>query len=293
MVVKVAGWRCSDYGYQGNGHGQTDPPYFVCVAQSQADKFQGSKPGGIYILGYIETTDCVLPFANPGWSIANVTYDPSMTNPDTMLSAFDAANMDVILQVEPGNADMPTLSGLIMNKFKSHPCVKGFGIDVEWYRNGIAIPSSVVNGMLTAIHAVNPAYKLVIKHFDASFLPVGVAGVTYLMDSCGMGSFSSAVSEYVAWANHFSGSELGYQMLYLGIDNNTGAECSSGVNCDCAPNDRAWWGTMINPEVQLINGVYAAIPSANIYCAYIVDFSLGYTYPTCCPALICSVQVSP
>jgi hypothetical protein len=274
------------------------------VAQSEAAKYPGSKPGGIYVLGGIGTSETNMPFAKPPGSanIANCVFDTSGDwgpDPTPFLNAYDAAGMDVILQVEPGLADISKLATMILNNFKSHPCVKGFGVDVEWWNstgnsNDSPIPASVVNSLVAAIHAVNPAYKVVIKHYDSSVLPAGISGVTYLTDSCGFSNFNDAVSEYVSWAKKFSGpsTDIGYQMLYVGINSN-GRECNSGQACDCAPNDRLWWGILTNPEVQLINAVYAGVPVANIYSAYIVDFSLLYTYPTCTTVpLKCSFKYS-
>lgn len=293
-VPKVAGWRSSYYGYQGNGHGQTDPQYFVCVAQSEAAKYPGSKPGGIYVLGGIGTSETNMPFARPPGSanIANVVYDTSGgwgPDPEPFLSAFDDAGMKIILQVEPGMADISKLATMILNNFKNHPCLDGFGVDVEWWNssgnsNNNPIPASVVKSLVNAVHAVNPNYKVVIKHYDPSVLPPGIAGVTYLNDSCGFSNFNESVSDYVNWALTFSdpNTDIGYQMLYVAINGN------------CAPNDHNWWGSMNKPQVQLINAVYANIPSANIYCAYIVDFSLLLTYPTCTSPspMICSFTYS-
>jgi hypothetical protein len=279
-MIQVAGFRCSYYGSQG-GHGRdqldSTPDYWVCVAQQEAAKFQNSKPGGIYVLGGIGTSETNMPFANPGVNIPYVVYDTGGgwgPDPEPFLTAFDQAGMEVILQVEPGMADISQLSTMILTNFGHHSCVKGFGVDVEWWQshgnsNTTPMPASVANSLVSAVHAINPAYKVILKHYDSTVLPKGIAGVTYLIDGCGYNSLSEAVSDYITWAQNFSGSEIGYQTLYIAIGN------------DCLPNDHAWWKNLINPEVQLINGVLAQVPTANIYCTYIVDFSLGYVYPTC------------
>jgi hypothetical protein len=280
-VPKVAGWRSSYYGTQGNGHGQTDPAYFVCVSQSEANKYPGSKAGGIYVLGGIGTSETNMPFSKPPGSanIANVFYDTTGDwgpNPEPFLNAFDAAGMEIILQVEPGKADISQLATMILNNFKNHPCIVGFGVDVEWWNssgnsNSNPIPVSIVNSLVNAVHAINPLYKVVIKHYDSSVLPSGISGVTYLLDGCGYNNFSEAVLDYVNWAQTFSSpnTDIGYQMLYVSIGG------------DCLPNDHNWWGSLNNPEVQLISAVYASVPTAKVYCSYIVDFSLLLTYPTC------------
>jgi len=48
------------------------------------------------------------------------------------LNYFDSKGMKMILQVEPGQADVSTLIRLVLDKYGHHPCVTGFGVDVEW-----------------------------------------------------------------------------------------------------------------------------------------------------------------
>jgi hypothetical protein len=272
-LVKVAGFRSSDYGGplngNNNGHDQTDPAYWVSVAQRMQAKFPGSSPGAQYVVGYIETpeTNTYMPFPAPSGyvNMPNVDFGPTGIE-EQMLTAFDAAGMKIILQVEPGNANVPKLATMILNKFKNHPCVVGFGVDVEWLRwvgtNGMGSQTNDVEiqTWLDAVHAINPNYKLLVKHWDPAWLGSGhVSGVTYVTDSLDHGSYSAAITDYVAWANHFSGSEIGYQIGY--------------------EEDMNWWLPMNDPATSIMTDIKTRVPTANIYSVYWVDFAIMKEFP--------------
>jgi molybdopterin-binding protein len=279
-LVKVAGFRSSDYGgpLNGNkyGHDQVDPAYWISVAQRMQTKFPGSSPGAQYVVGYIETpeTNTYMPFPAPaGYSgMPNVDFGPTGVE-ESMLTAFDNAGMKIILQVEPGNANVPKLATMILNKFKQHPSVIGFGVDVEWLRwigsnkMGSKTNDAEIQTWLDAVHAVNPNYKLLIKHWDPAWLGSGhVSGVTYITDSLNLGSYQGAVDEYVNWANAFSGSEIGYQIGY--------------------EEDMNWWLPMSDPAKSLITDIKTRVPSANIYSVYWVDFAITKEFPSVGPGPI-------
>jgi hypothetical protein len=272
-IVSVAGFRSSDYGgpLNGNqyGHDQVDPAYWVSVAQRMQAKFPGSSPGAQYVVGYIETpeTNTYMPFPAPAGyeGMPNVDFGPTGVE-EQMLTAFDAAGMKIILQVEPGDADVPRLATMILNKFKQHPSVVGFGVDVEWLRwmgsnqMGSKTNDTEIQTWLNAVHAINPTYKLLIKHWDPTWLGSGhVPGVTYITDSLNHGSYNAAITDYVSWANHFSGSEIGYQIGY--------------------EEDMSWWLPMADPATTIIADIKTQVPTANIYSVYWVDFAITKEFP--------------
>ena len=273
-LVKVAGFRSSDYGGPSNGnkygHDQVDPAYWVMVAQQMSAKFPGSSPGAQFVVGYVEKQDTstFIPFPAPeGYEgTKNVTFGDYNGVEEKMLTAFDNAGMKIILQVEPGDANVSRLATMILNKFKSHPSVVGFGVDTEWlnawsYKDGRPATDSEIQSWLNAVHAVNPNYKLLIKHWLPSHLGSGhVTGVTYITDSLNLGSYQGAVDEYVNWANSFSGSEVGYQIGY--------------------EEDMNWWLPMSDPAKSLVTDIKARVPSANIYSVYWVDFAITKEFPS-------------
>ncbi len=136
--VKVAGWRSSEYGNDNPyGHDQSDPSYWISVAQKMSAKFPGSAPGGVLVVGEIDgspgkATSTFMPFPKPSGTYPNVTFGTTDAI-EPLLTAYDKAGLKVYLQVESADADMNMLMDLVMNRYKQHPSVIGFGIDVEWY----------------------------------------------------------------------------------------------------------------------------------------------------------------
>ncbi len=54
-LPQVVGWRTSDYGIQDpTAVIQSNSTYYIEAAKGMAIKFPGSKPGGIYTVGYID-----------------------------------------------------------------------------------------------------------------------------------------------------------------------------------------------------------------------------------------------
>jgi len=53
---------------------------------------------------------------------------------EAALAAFDAARLDVWLEVEPSEADVPTLIDRILGRYGHHGAVPGLGAHVEQYR---------------------------------------------------------------------------------------------------------------------------------------------------------------
>ena len=273
-LVAVAGWRSSDYGVETpTAVRQSDAAYYTGAAKEMSALFPGSRPGGIYTVGYIETNTTMLP-NELGPSASGIPYvhiddKGTQASPEAMLTAFDRAGMKIILSVEPGKADVAQLAKAILNRYKNHPSVDGFAVDNEWYLSeGGKMSAATANALRNAVSAVNPEYKTVLKHYDSANLPHGVTGIVYLTDSCGFRSETEAINDYAGWAKTFAGSELGFQFGY--------------DTAECGAKDGIWWkplGTGGEPALKLIEAIKAKVPSADIYSAYWVDFTILEQFP--------------
>ncbi len=285
--VQVAGWRVANYGSLENSwqHKQNDPAYWVYVAKAMQAKFPGSSPGGIYGIGHIETNGrTYMPFQAPaGYSgIAYVDFQKNEVigdgndYTDEDLTAFDNADMKILLQIEPGSADVSRLATMILDKYKSHPSVAGFAVDLEWYKDnvcsgGCVLTTPVLNSWVSAVKSVNPNYVLSVKHFDSSKISGTVPGVIYNTDACCFATFDQAIKDYVAWYNRFPNNPLIYQIGY-NLAEDSGMSC---VNC----GDAKWWNVLKDPPVDIINAIKSQAPNANIYAVYWVDFSVHKLFP--------------
>ncbi|VVB51197.1 Carbohydrate binding domain protein [uncultured archaeon] len=253
-ATTYAGWRSSPYGEQ------TSRPamYWINVANTMAAKFPGSTPFGVWLVG--EAVDDGTLLYMPCTSTTNINcrgsdiYEP-------YLSAFDAAGVKVILQVEPRNANVPTLINIVMNRYKKHPSVIGFGIDNEWFgtcTEGCTATAAQVTSWNKALHAINPNYVLMIKHFDELKLPTGIpTDILVVCDDQFNINLPSLVEEHRTLASRFPKNPFVAQIGY--------------------PSDKAIWGTMSDPAKTIGTAIQTAVrkPISVIW----VDFSITTVFP--------------
>jgi hypothetical protein len=257
----ISGWRNSQYGTSN----QSDDNYWISVAQQMANKFPGSSPGGVLVVGELDgqpgtTEETLLQFPNPGGSYPHVNFIGT-DQIEPMLDAYDQYGLKVYLQPESAHAEIPMLMDLIMDRYKHHPSVIGFGVDAEWYFEadypgyGKALSTAEVNAWATQVKTYNPNYKLMVKHWDYDQLSnARPSNVLFLTDTEQLVSQNSAVNEYIDWIDHFGGAEVGFQYAY--------------------PSDQSWWGNFNDPATQIIQPVLDARPNANIGALFLVDFSV-------------------
>jgi len=251
----LAGGRNSIYGNPNQG----DNDFWISEAQQMSAKFPGSTPGHVIVIGYTTGVNTYLQFPKPAGSYPNVDFAGSDAI-EPMLDAYDDYGLKVYLQVESANADVPMLMDLIMNRYKHHPSVIGFGVDAEWYheaevQDGRALTNNEVNSWASQVKTYNPSYKLMVKHWEYGQLSnARPNNVLFLTDSEQIGSHSSAIAEYIDWIDHFGTSEVGFQIGY--------------------PSDQSWWSNLNDPAKDLIQPVLDARPNANIGAIFWVDFSV-------------------
>lgn len=95
---------------------------------------------------------------------------------EPFLDYFDTHGIKAWLQVESGFADMPTLIDLVMKRYKHHPSVLGFGVDVEWFNPpgpdlNDPVTDSLGRQWESRVKSHNPVYTLFLKHFSPASLP--------------------------------------------------------------------------------------------------------------------------
>lgn len=253
-----AGFRFSTYGPPHN----PGPAYWAAVGQKMAGKFPGAHPEAIWIVGnfmgqgmtylsfHAETDD---PFITSGYVDMN----------EAALTLFDEKGYKVWLQVEPGDADMLTLIPLVLNQYKRHPSVTGFGVDVEWYRSdgspeGTPVTDADARAWVEAIRAVNPEYRLFLKHWEPDYLPSTERdGIVFMDDSQQFASFDAMKAEFAAWGQHFAPAPVGFQYGY--------------------PADRTWWGELQDPPGEIGQAILDAAP--NTESLFWVDFTVLDVFP--------------
>jgi len=224
--VAFAGVRSSNYGIR---------PFPDCDDWKKAmfkmsSYFEGSTPCGVWIVGSLAREhNCRLFFPSEGQTIEHVIFTDEDVH-ETYLNCFDEAGIKVFLQVEPGNADIPTLIDLVLGRYKHHKSVIGFGIDVEWFKQseqrgwGVPVSDEEAKAWEAKVKQHNPAYRLFLKHWDRKWMPVTYRGeIIFISDSQELASLEAMVSEFSEyWADYFYPNPVYYQIGYR--------------------SDQPWWG---------------------------------------------------
>lgn len=253
-----AGFRYSSYGPPRN----PGPDYWVSVGEQMSAKFPGSHPETIWILGN---------FMGGGSIYLNFraeTDDPHIVSGyvdmnEDILTMFDQKGFKVWLQVEPADADMLTLIDVVLNQYKHHPCVLGFGVDVEWYKSdgspqGAPVTDAEAEAWVKAIRKINPKYQLFLKHWDTNWMPPTYRdGIVFINDSQQFENFEHLKTEFADWGRHFAPAKVGFQYGY--------------------PADKDWWSQLQDPPAEIGQAILASTP--NTASLFWVDFTVLDVFP--------------
>jgi hypothetical protein len=234
--VVWAGVRSSQYGIK---------PFPAAEGWLKAMKtmegyFPGSSPAAIWIVGQMtkDRTNMHLFFPSDGKQVPHVEFEAT-DNHEAYLSAFDKAGIKVFLQVESADADMGTLIDLVLGRYKHHPCVIGFGADVEWFRvaekpgTGTPIDDATAKSWEARVKSHNPGYRLFLKHWDVKWMPPTYRGdIVFVDDSQIFKTMDEMVNEFqTSWAAAFYPNTVVFQIGY-------------------GP-DKPWWSKLTVPPQEL------------------------------------------
>jgi hypothetical protein len=223
-----AGFRCS---------GGLVLTYWVDVAKQTASAIPGTSPGGILIVtGGIEA------------------------GTDHCLTVFDDNGIKVWLQVEPYGASIDQLIDVVLGQYGHHPCVLGFGIDLEWRRPYSNVTDEEAKRWLNKTKQYNPDFKLFLKHWLTEVMPpTARENIVFIDDSQRFGpdGLDSMVNEFKRWGKHFSETDVGFQIGY--------------------ESDEGWWSQLENPPRDIGSALIENIPN----CRFIfwVNFTILDVFP--------------
>ena len=263
--IRYAGVRSSNYGISPF----PSPGGWQNAMQTMAGYFPGSTPVGIWIVGPLGSNGgCRLEFPHPGDGVNYGTRIQFSTSDkhEPYLDHFDAHGIKVFLQVEPGFADMPTLIDLVLKRYRHHPSVIGFGVDVEWYQNATTgganakVTDAVAQQWEARVKSYNSSYRLFIKHFAPGDLaPTYRGDVIFVNDSQNFPDKASFLAEFKVWADFFHPAMVMYQIGYS--------------------TDKPWWSVQPRPIPQSLGNELAAQTQQDCGIAW-VDFTLRDVLPT-------------
>lgn len=265
--VNWAGVRSSPYGISPF----PGPAGWEKAIDTMAGYFPGSRPVAVWLVGEIyfngTNSGMQMGFPNPGG-----TYDPRIRFSATdkyerYLKYFDTHGIKVFLQFEPGFASVKDLIAVTYKRYGHHPCVAGFGVDVEWYRSrcdGCAnakVTDAAAKAWETKVRSLNANYRLFLKHFDKSNLPPTYRGrIIFIDDSLGFANEAQMLDEFEDFADSFYPNPVMFQIGYR--------------------QDKPWWSKLPAPIPQTL-GEDLAARTSQANCGIIwVDFTLRDVLPT-------------
>lgn len=260
--VRYAGVRSSHYGVEKT----SERPWpgaekWAEIMNIMAnDYFPGATPTAIWIIGSLNQSvqGCNLEFAKPVGDTndyEHITFNPSAKHGphEDYLNYFDKNGIKVFLQVEPGFADVEILIDLVLNQYKHHPCVLGFGVDVEWYNgieedSGLPVTDEIAKRWEARVKSYNSSYRLFLKHYDRNWLGQKYRGdIVFVDDSQCFNSVDGSVigpdgpygwdvlgflPAFKLFADHFYPNTVLFQIGYR--------------------SDRHWWSLLTPPVVQTL-----------------------------------------
>jgi hypothetical protein len=263
--IRFAGARSSAYGIRpfptAEGWGK--------AVRTMSGYFPGSDPIGIWIVGRLHgaSTGISLEFPHPS---DGRDYGPLFTfaeadKHEPYLNYFDDNGIKVFLQIEPGFAEVETCIDLVLTQYKHHPCVLGWGIDVEWFKNAktgsdnAVATDDLVKAWDAKVKSHNPKYRIFVKHFRTADLPPTYRGdVVFVNDSQQFAGVDSFLNEFKEFADFFYPNTVIYQIGYRA--------------------DKKWWGALEAPIPKTLGEKLAA--STRQECGIVwVDFSLRDVLP--------------
>ena len=255
--VLGAGFRYSAYGPDHD----PGPAYWARVGREMAARFEGAVPETIWIVSSLdgEGTRLHFPVAEADPLISGSDTDAN----ETALDLFDEQGFRVWLQVEPGHAPIEELIHLVLGRYRHHPSVIGFGIDVEWYQSttrpeGKAVTDSEAEAWLAAVRSHDPDYRLFLKHWEVGKMPPSVRdGLLFIDDSQILPSRDAMVAEFAEWGRAFAPAPVAFQYGY--------------------PSDRPWWRRLGDPPGDIGHAILDAVP--NVEGLYWVDFTVLDVFP--------------
>jgi hypothetical protein len=260
---KVAGFRASRILGSYPNRQFPNSGYWSYVGKQMAQKFNGYSPAGVWIVGlYLDSDEIMLNFPSQGVSVPSVEFGSTDQN-EEYLTRFDNEGIKIWLQIEPGPASVDTLISIVLNRYKNHPCIAGFGIDVEWLNaktnsGGRTVTDAEAKRWEEKVKSINSSYTLFLKHYSQRWMPSTYRGnILFIDDSQGFTSFSNIISEFKAWGNSFPKNNVGFQFGYAA--------------------DKPIWSQFADPPKQIGDELIKQIP--NCSAIFWVDFTVTQIFP--------------
>ncbi len=245
------------------------PKYWNNTAIDLSSKFNDAQPAGLWIVSlYIDDGITQLTFPAPSGTHEKMWFQ-SVDKNEEYLNYFDRNGLKVWLQVEPGEADIEELMEIVLNRYKHHECVIGFGVDIEWYiankfKMGQKLDDATPAKWEAKLKSIDTSYTLFVKHFSQSWMPPTYRGDIIFVDDSqdfnwmGAGKeFDLMKKEFKAWGDNFKPNPVAFQFGYKA--------------------DKKWYSAFDDPMQTIGDALLKEIP--NCQGLFWVDFTINDLFP--------------
>ncbi|NBA86544.1 hypothetical protein GVN16_12270 [Emticicia sp. CRIBPO] len=135
---------------------------------------------------------------------------------EAYLTFMDKQGVRVFLEIFPfkeKNTDVLKEIDHWLGKFRHHPSVAGFGIDLEYYRKASDADAQAWD---ERIKSHNSGYRMFLRHYNADFMPPTYRGKGDLIfvDFASEATVEDLSKGFAAWANRFAPAACAFQIGY-------------------------------------------------------------------------------
>jgi hypothetical protein len=149
---------------------------------------------------------------------------------EAFVQLMDKQGVDVYLEVWPKKTDVGGLIDTWLGRFKKYKNVRGFGVDLEFYKP--TVDDATAQAWDEKIKAHNPEYRLFFKHWLIKQMPPTYRGKGDLIFICtgSEGTLDELNDTFAKWAAHFSPHACAFQIGYPADEDGMDGK-----------NDKGWW----------------------------------------------------
>ncbi|OUM60605.1 carbohydrate-binding module family 18 protein [Piromyces sp. E2] len=221
--IEYAGFRFSPSGVRKSYNEIPNGNKWIEYVNKMVKHFNGAKPIVVVVVSEnSENTNTKFGFKKPSdisdYKYINYSDDDLF---EDILTAFDNKKFNVWLQVEPGNNDLTTLANIVFKKYGHHSCVKGFGVDLEWWYRGYDFKGKALSDLeakriVEYVRGFNENYTVLVKHWETSFMPPSYRDhMIFIDDNQGFkDSLDKMTKRFGKWAKKFPNNPVMFQIGY-------------------------------------------------------------------------------
>jgi len=143
------------------------------------------------------------------WTTMAVGPVPDATTPapeaqDALFKYLGSLGVEVFLEIYPRKTnDVSAEIDKWLSRFKGHPCVKGLGIDLEYYKR---VDDAAAKAWDERIKAHNPQYRMFLKHWEQGYMPPSYRGKgdIIFINTSSEASVEALNADFTQWAARFA-----------------------------------------------------------------------------------------